>query len=60
MKIIQWFVRFRSGGKLNPKKQEPPIQESVRKPSPESAPKLKRVLFSNDDSPPGYKIRWHH
>jgi len=60
MNIIQRFVRLLSGGEMNPKTQEPPIQESVTKPPPDSSPKPECVLFANDDSPPGYKIRWHH
>jgi len=60
MNIIQWFVRLLSGDKTKQKiPEQQPVPKDVENPPPENGPKPERVSFS-DDSPPGYKIRWHH
>ena len=60
MKIIQRFVLWLSAGTADAKTSEPPVLEKADGPPPKIAPESERVSFSDDDSPPGYKIRWHH
>ena len=59
--IIMQLFRFllRSGVKTKSRKQDPPV-ENTASPATDKSHHPKRVPFSDDDSPPGYKTRWHH
>jgi hypothetical protein len=59
MKIIPCFVRWRFAGKAIAKIPEPPVLKNSVSPPQKTEPKTECISFANDDSPPGYKIRWH-
>ena len=60
MKIIPSIVCLLTSDEAHLKIPAPPVNGSGTKPAPESVPQPERVFFANDDSPPGYKIRWQH
>jgi len=60
MKIIPWFVRWQIASRPKTKNAKPHVPENAEPFASESVPASQPVPFSNDDSPPGHKIRWHH
>jgi hypothetical protein len=60
MKIIHRLIRLLPGGPTKIKPLEQPVPGNAEKPSAEPEQKPARSPFAEDDSPPGYKVRWHH
>jgi len=61
MKTLRLFALLLFRGRRKPETQKPDLtvvhsatDAPVEKPAAKSAPP------SDDDSPPGYKVRWHH
>lgn len=61
MKIILKFIHWLFGGRSRPgsKCPEGAASETPGKLPDQIAPQPERGAFSDDDSPPGHKIRWH-
>jgi len=60
MKTIQRFVHWLCASQTNKKIPDPPSPENTVQQPTQAAPEPRPVSFADDDSPPGYKIRWHH
>jgi len=61
MKLIQQLVRLWFGSRTKTKTQEKHIPEEPDHPSAgKGVRKSRRTPLADDDSPPGYKIRWYH
>ena len=58
-KTIQWFVHWLYIGRTKTKTPEPPAPENAAPSLVQAAPVPKPEPFTDDDSPPGFKIRWH-
>lgn len=56
MKTIQRLVRWLFRSEI--KNQKPRVEENTVGPTAEDP--QKPTSFTDDDSPPGYKVRWHH
>ncbi|HEV2691863.1 MAG TPA: hypothetical protein VG347_03125 [Verrucomicrobiae bacterium] len=62
MKVIHWFVHWLGASHENAKSPKPlelPEVQNTAKPSAPPPAKPKSASFADDDSPPGYKIRWY-
>jgi len=61
MKIILQFIHWLFGGRSRPETKSPDgaAPETPGELPDRSARQPERSAFSDDDSPPGYKIRWH-
>ena len=52
-RLFRWLFRSET------KNQKPHIKENTAPSLIQAAPVPKPVPFTDDDSPPGFKIRWH-
>lgn len=59
MKTFQQFIFFFFRDRTERKPPQPGIVETVPKASSEPVTKPERRPSPDDDSPPGYKVRWH-
>jgi hypothetical protein len=59
MKIFHRFVHWLHGSRMNEKSPEMPAPENAGPPLVQVPLTPRPEPFTDDDSPPGYKIRWH-
>ena len=59
MKTIQWSLRLLFRRRTKTKNPEPCVPENALASQNENARKPEQIPPPDDDSPPGYKIRWH-
>jgi len=53
-RVFRWLFRSET------KNQKPRVEENIASPAAEDPQKQQPTEFYQDDSPPGYKVRWHH